>query len=458
MDYYERALYNHILASQDPDSGAKTYFMSTEPGHFKVYGTSDQSFWCCTGTGMENPALYPRDIYHSDEDGVYVNLFIASRTVLPDRKLVLRQETDFPRSNRTRLVLEEASNERFKLRIRIPYWVVGSVTAIIAGDSEVYSGSEPGFLEIDRVWQEGDIIDVTLPMDLHVYRAKDDEKKVGFMYGPVVLAGALGKDNFPESDIVDNHLKLHQHPLIDVPVLVTEEEDVKRWIKPIEGMALTFVTDAVGEPGGKRLLLVPFYELHHQRYTIYWTLMNKEQFTNYADHEKEERNRLNAITIDIVNPHEQQSEIEHLIQSQKSKSGYSVYVQKGYRIAENGGFFSYRLAINPASKMVLQVTYFGSEGAYRDEHGHHEREFDILINDHFIARQKLEAEQPEHLSEVLYDIPDNLTNGENHVRVKFVSVDGGVVGGVFGIRMIDRLEMETWEEKREGLNHGEPGK
>ncbi|MED5018327.1 glycoside hydrolase family 127 protein [Paenibacillus chibensis] len=446
MDYYERALYNHILASQDPETGAKMYFISTEPGHFKVYGTHDRSFWCCTGTGMENPALYPRDIYHFDEQGVYVNLFIASRTTLPERGLVLRQETDFPRSSTTRLILDEAPKGRFKLRIRIPYWTVRPITATVEGDAEVYSGSEPGYLEIDRPWNKGDIINVILPMDLHVYRAKDDEKKVGFMYGPIVLAGALGKEDFPESDIVDNHLKLHSHRLIDVPVLVTDEDDVAQWIKPAQGNALTFITDAVGEPGGRRLLLVPFYELHHQRYTIYWTLMNKAQYMNYADHEKKERNRLHAITKDIVHPHEQQSEVEHLLKSEQSQSGYSVHAQKGYRTTDQGGFFSYRMAINPGSTMILQVTYFGSEGAFHNGHGHHEREFDILINDGFIARQKLEAEHPGQLFDVFYDIPDRLLSEKEHVQVKFASVNDGVAGGVYGIRMIDRLALDKWEE------------
>lgn len=446
MDFYERALYNHILASQDPDSGAKMYFVSTEPGHFKVYGTHDQSFWCCTGTGMENPALYQRDIYHSDHDAVYVNLFIGSRAVIKDRNVVIRQETEFPKTDRTTIVLEEARDARFKLRIRVPYWAAGTVTAVVGG-TETYSSSEQGFLEIDRLWNASDTIEVTLPMDLHVYRARDDDKKVGFMYGPVVLAGALGREQFPECDIVDNHLKLHHHPLIDVPILVTDEPDVKQWIKPVEGSALTFVTDAVGEPGGQRVKLIPFYELHHQRYTIYWMMMNKEHYENYVDHEKAERERLHAITVDVVSPHEQQSEVEHGIQSQESRSDYSVHAQQGYRVAESSGYFSYRMAVAPDRAMALQVTYYGSEGAYHNERGWNEREFDILVNGSAIARQKLEAPHPEQLFDVLYNIPSELISGSDHTEVKFVSANGGVVGGVFGIRMVDRLKLEHWEHK-----------
>ncbi|PWV99778.1 hypothetical protein DFQ01_113152 [Paenibacillus cellulosilyticus] len=437
MDFYERALYNHILASQDPETGAKMYFISTEPGHFKVYGTHDHSFWCCTGTGMENPALYPRDIYYSDKEAVYVNLFIGSRAVLEDRNVVIKQHTEFPTTNSTKVVIEQADNASFKLRIRVPYWVAGAVTAVVNG-TDTFSSSTNGYLEIDRSWNTGDSIEVTLPMDLHVHRAKDDEKKVGFMYGPIVLAGALGTENFPECDIIDNHLKLHHHPIIQVPVLVTDETDLKSWIKPVEGTPLTFITDPVGEPGEQRITLIPFFQLHHQRYTIYWTLMNKEQYVNYVDEEKAEREYLHAITIDVVKPHEQQSEVEHNGQSHHSDSGYSAHAHEGYRVAEPDGFFSYRMKVQADKTHALQVTYFGSDGAVHRENGRVEREFDILVNGQAIGRQRLEAEHREKLFDVLYDIPSELISGAEQVEVKFVSANGGIVGGVFGIRMIDR--------------------
>lgn len=446
MDFYERALYNHILASQDPDSGMKMYFVSTEPGHFKVYGTPDQSFWCCTGTGMENPARYTREIYHADRDNIYVNLFIPSRAVFDDRHVVIRQETDFPRTDRTRLVVEEAQDARFNLRIRVPYWAAGPVKAAVNGTG-IDARTEQGYLEIIRNWHAGDTIDVTLPMDLHVYRAKDDEKKVGFMYGPLVLAGALGKDRFPESDIMDNHLKLHHHPLIDVPILVTDEQDMKQWIRPVDGEALTFVTDAIGQPGSISVKLIPFYTLHHQRYTIYWKLMNKEQYERYTDHEKAERERLHAITVDVVNPHEQQSEVEHQIQSQGSRSGYSVHAQRGYRHAIGDGYFRYRMAVIPDKPMALEITYFGSDGAQWVNGVLHERYFAILVDGSEIARQKLAAEKPDQLFNALYDIPIELTCGKRDVEVRIAATVGKIAGGVYGIRMVDRIRMDQWAGK-----------
>ncbi len=107
MDYYEKSLYNHILASQDPDSGMKTYFVSTKPGHFKVYCTPDNSFWCCTGTGMENPARYIRNIYFKDNDSLFVNLFISSKINIEDKKIKISQITNFPEEENIKLVKQE---------------------------------------------------------------------------------------------------------------------------------------------------------------------------------------------------------------------------------------------------------------------------------------------------------------------------------------------------------------
>src|SRR5699024_1262621 len=125
--------------------------------------------------------------------------------------------------------------------------------------------------------------------------AKDDSKKQAIMYGPILLAGALGVENFPESIILENHISLDNHPLIDVPTLVTEETDVNKWVKPIEGEALLFETEAIGQPGNKKMKLIPFYKLHHQRYTIYWNVMGKDEYRNFQNQEQEYFKKMQAI-------------------------------------------------------------------------------------------------------------------------------------------------------------------
>ena len=250
----------------------KTYFVSTQPGHFKVYCTPEDSFWCCTGTGMENPARYTRNIYYVEQDQLYVNLFIASQLEIANGDIKVIQNTSFPESDETTLRFERSNGEMLTVRIRVPYWVHGSATAVVNGQ-DVYTRGDSGYLTIRRRWKEGDCIEVKLPMNLHLYRSMDDPNKGVVMYGPVVLAGALGTENFPETDMVADHQELNDHPSIDVPVLVTREKDIHRWVRRAEQSTIRFQTGAIGQPGNVRITLVPFYTLHHQRYTLYWDIV-----------------------------------------------------------------------------------------------------------------------------------------------------------------------------------------
>lgn len=435
IDYYERALYNHILASQDPDSGMKTYFVSTQPGHFKIYCSPEDSFWCCTGTGMESPARYTRNIYYKDQDELYVNLFIASEINIDEKKVKIKQETDFPRSNKVKLYFEEAQSELLIVHIRVPNWVAGNVTAVVNG-GETYSSSKNGYLTIRGNWIATDAIEIEFPMDLYTYTAKDNPTKVGIMYGPVVLAGALGVKDFPESDILDDHLKLNNHPLIDVPTLVADKDNLKKWIQPVEGSPLIFETLEVGQPGNVKVTLIPFYELHHQRYTLYWNLMDEDAFKTFVDKEKEELERLRAITVDEVQPGEQQPEVEHGVKTKNSNAGYFNVVQKPWRDSRGEGYFSYEMAVEPYKKMFLEVTYYGRDNTLYVDGKKYEREFNISIDGTVIAAQRLEGNISETLFDVCYEIPTALTEGKQTIEVKFTSDEGKAAGGVYGVRVI----------------------
>ncbi|MDR4949018.1 beta-L-arabinofuranosidase domain-containing protein [Neobacillus cucumis] len=436
MDYYERALYNHILASQDPESGMKTYFVSTQPGHFKIYCSHDNSFWCCTGTGMENPARYTRNIFYKDHEDLFVNLFIASEIVIEEKKIKLKQETDFPKSNHVRVSFEEAKDAFLNVHIRVPYWVNGDI-AILVNGVKLDAIAKHGYLVIGRNWNAGDVIEFALPISLHTYTAKDNPTKVGIMYGPVVLAGALGRENFPETEILEDHLKLNNHPLIDVPSLVADKENLTDWIKTIEGETLKFETTEVGQPGNRKVTLIPFYELHHQRYTLYWNLMDEEAYKTFVDKEKEELERLRAITVDVVQPGEQQPEIEHGIQGSNSNTGYFNEVERLWRDSRDEGFFSYQMQVESEKQMYLQVTYFGRDKTLFTEGKVFEREFGIFIDGRLIATQKLEGNHADGLFDMYYEIPLSLTIEKQKVEVKFLSGQGKAAGGVYGVRIVN---------------------
>lgn len=436
MDYYERALYNHILASQDPDTGMKTYFVSTQPGHFKVYCSPDHSFWCCTGTGMENPARYTRSIYHQKENDLFVNLFISSEMILENKNFQIKQETKFPESTSTKLMIENAKEELLTIHIRVPYWISGEVTAIVNGE-QTFMERDNGYLTISGNWNAGDVIDVMLPMDLHMVKSKDDSTKVSFMYGPIVLAGALGTENYPESDILDDHLKLNNHPLISVPTLVTGETKITKWIKPIEGTSLTFETEAVGQPGNVKLILVPFYVLHHQRYTLYWNVMDEEAYETFIKKEQSELEKLQYITVDSVQPYEQQPEVDHSIKVQNSHSGYLNLVHRGWRDSRDDGFFSYEMDVDPEKVLYLHTTYFGGDRLLHVDGKSYVRDFRIFINGTEIAKQTLKGDLPDQLFDVVYTIPYNLTKGKEKIEVKFVSTEGKIAGGVYGVKILN---------------------
>lgn len=436
IDYYERALYNHILASQDPETGAKAYFVSTYPGHFKVYGSDENSFWCCTGTGMENPGRYTRQIYFRENNHIYINLFIASTLKIEDKGVILVQDTSFPESQKVTLHFKEARGEKLTLRIRVPYWADGEV--VVKVGTQLYVSKEQGYLDIEGNWKQGDELELTLPMGLHQYVAKDDEHKIAIMYGPLVLAGTLGKENFPETDIVADHISLMNHPAIEVPTLVTEEQNIRDWVKHKEGLA--FEIPLIGMPGNKTIDLKPFYALHHERYSIYWTKLNEYQYNNQINTKKQRQEVINECTIDVVKPGNQQSEIEHSFKGNNAYMGYLAEVDKSWREARGkDSFISYRLEVKKGEKVVLNVSYYGQDDLMY-------RTFEIRVNGVLFAKEKLEDVGTSEIIDKVYTIPETIienaemsSKGKPEIEVKFCNNEPyTIVGKILEIRTLNK--------------------
>jgi len=286
-DYYERALYNHILASQDPERGMTTYFMSLKPGHFKTYATPDSSFWCCTGSGMENHVRYGQGLYFQNDDNLYVNLFVPSALSWNEQDVTVRQHTDFPRENTTRLTFEMQEAKELGLRLRNPGWTDGPPAVRVNG-IRVEPEATDGYLSLRRTWAPSDTVSVTLPMSLRTEPMPDDPDRVAILYGPIVLAGTLGTDGLPAGGaFAKDHLAYTgADPFIPdslrdasgpyslnappVPSLSGEAGRVQEWVTPVEGEPLTFRTQDVGRPHD--VTLRPFYDVHRQRYSVYWDL------------------------------------------------------------------------------------------------------------------------------------------------------------------------------------------
>ena len=271
VDYHERALFNGILASQDPESGMFTYFQATRPGYPKLYCTPEHSFWCCTGTGMENFAKLGDSIYFQDADALYVNQFIASTLDWPEKGLHLRQATRFPDEAATRLSVDAGAPVRFTLRLRHPAWCA-RLTVRLNGRPLVDS-SEPGrYVEVDRTWHRGDVLDVALPMRLHLQPLPGASDIAAVMYGPLALAARMGREGMaPGTDLVASEyaygwaLKTEDRAL---PRLALQGRALEEAVRPA-GAPLQFRT--AGSPG-QQIELAPFHRIAHERCSLYWQL------------------------------------------------------------------------------------------------------------------------------------------------------------------------------------------
>ena len=272
VDYYERALYNSILGSQDPVSGMMTYFQPTRPGYPKLYCTPDRSFWCCTGTGMENHAKYGDSVYFRDANSLYVNLFIPSDVTWREKGVTLRQVTRFPESAITRLTIEAPRPTRFILKIRHPRWC-DEMTVDLNGRRRIVSGSSGRYIELNRLWRTGDTVEVRLPMRLQTEELPGNPTILALLYGPMVLAGRLGTEGIePGQDLIVNERTYGDvlNRPVDVPVWLGRAEDFPKNVAASGDTPLTF--RATGFEHGREVELVPYYRIAHERYNLYWTV------------------------------------------------------------------------------------------------------------------------------------------------------------------------------------------
>ena len=271
-DYYEKALYNHILGQQDPATGMVSYFLPMLPGAHKVYSTPDSSFWCCVGSGFENQAKYGEGIYYHDNNAVIVNLFIPSVLQWKEKGFQLKQETNFPASGITKLTVENTGTGVSALQIRYPSWAT-AVSLKVNGFKSMAIQKRNGYIIIDRKWKNGDIIEIDFPMRIRIVAANDNPNKAAIAYGPIILAGEMGTDGFkgtePYSDpklYNDYYTYNYNIPQEIVTSLQLDKNKLADAIKAVAGEPLTFKTVKEG------ITLRPLYDIHRQRYVVYWDI------------------------------------------------------------------------------------------------------------------------------------------------------------------------------------------
>ena len=189
MDYYERGLYNHILASVDKDSPANTYHVPLRPGSVKQFGNPDMTgFTCCNGTSIESNTKLQNSIYFKTKDnqGLYVNLYIPSTLDWTERNVRIEQSTNFPKEDNTRLAIKGSG--KFDVHVRVPGWATGGFLVKINGEEQKLNARPGSYLKISRNWKDGDVIELKMPFQFHLDPVMDQQNIASLFYGPVLLA------------------------------------------------------------------------------------------------------------------------------------------------------------------------------------------------------------------------------------------------------------------------------
>jgi DUF1680 family protein len=258
-DFYERALFNHILSSQNPENGYVTYNLSLDMGGFKDF---QDPFWftCCIGTGMENHSKYGRNIYYHNNEELSLFQFIASELNWKEKGLTIIQNTKFPEEHGSSVEFKCEEPVELTIQVRYPYWAQNGIEIYVNGSKKHIKQHPGSFIPVHRTWKSGDKMDIQIPFTLRLESMPDDSNRVAVMYGPLVMAGDLG----PVSDTTI-------HDSTYVPVLMTEDRDPAKWLKPVEGKINTFITVNTGRP--RDVEMKPFYSIYNRRYSIYWDLV-----------------------------------------------------------------------------------------------------------------------------------------------------------------------------------------
>ncbi len=428
-DYYERALYNHILASIDPVHPGYVYFTPIRPGHYRVYSQPGQGLWCCVGTGMENPGRYGQFIYAKAEDGVYVNLFIASELTDKGRGLTIRQETRFPDEARTAFTLRLKKPTRMTLHLRHPGWVAAGFAITVNGKSVKVDAAPSSYAAVTRTWKTGDRVEVALPMRTTVERLPDGSDWVSILHGPIVLASPTGKQDqaglFAGAGRGDHIAQGALIPLDRMPALLSTVKDLPKSVvsDPAAGPMRFRLVDVAVPAAKGGIPLEPFFRLQESRYQMVWDLTTKEKMAaTQARLAEEERVKVarDAATIDKVAPGEQQPEVDHQMTGEGLETG--IYNGRRWR---HGRTIQYTLDLRGEKTADLEVTYSGDDA---------NRTFNIYVNDVLVATQTLKGDQRGRFFEVRYPLPAAaLADGK--VTVRFVGKET-LAGGLYDVRLL----------------------
>lgn len=434
-DYYELATFNHILSTQHPEHGGYVYFTPARPRHYRNYSAPNEAMWCCVSTGMENHGKYGQFIYTHAGDALFVNLYAASQLDWKERGITLRQETAFPYSENSTITIAEGKGT-FNLMVRYPGWVhPGEFKVSVNGKPADIITGPSSYVSINRKWKKGDVVNINFPMHSSLRYLPNEPQYVALMHGPILLGMKTGTESMASLIADDSRFGQYaggpKQPIDKAPILINNDiASIPSQLTPVPGKPLHFTlsTRTENKIEGE---LQPFFEIHDSRYMIYWLALTEGSYKQYIDNiakQEQERQALEASTVDKVQPGEQQPETDHQMETDESYTGNTNNVF--YRDARNGHYFSYLMQTDGLTNLKLRLKYWGV-GEWKSH------EFDIYIDD--VLLRSINNTGKYRISEFkaeTYDIPATLLQDKKQVRVKFVAKPNKQIGEIYEVRLI----------------------
>lgn len=431
MDFAERVLLNHVAANVGRRAGEYGYFLGLGAVGVKVLSTPDDSWWCCVGTGLENPARYGELVYFEEAEALWVNLYAASRFTSRDGAFTLTQDTAFPAGDTIRLTWRAAQPVKRVLHLRVPGWCDAPDLAI-NGKARSVASAPSSYLRIEREWRDGDTVELRLPMRLRVEPLpEDDRHHLALAYGPLVLAAVVppkAGEADPAKERFSDHLlargKTDEFP----PVFVAETEaDLITGFEPAKAVG-HFTSRGVVAPADLRF--IPLHEVYEEHYAVYLPRLTPEAWRNEEANLRAQQERATALaaaTLDAVQPGQQQPEVEHALTAEKSEA--CLLHHRHGRTVSPGGWCEYRLRCDPTAPLSLVTTYWGMQWVAA--------EFSLSLDGAVFARESIRNNRPGDFYSVAYAIPAELTAGKTTVVIR-VQVDTGSAAPVqlFGLKLM----------------------
>ncbi len=267
MDYFERALFNHILASHHPETGMYKYKGYLDMPARKGFSSLTNSFWCCVGSGMEMHTDYGKDIYYSFGDQLYVNMFAPSELDWLEQGVIVTQNSGFPYEGTSSLSFSIQRPKELAVLIREPQWWGSNMQITVNGEAQQLGSPVEGYHEIRRIFADGDVIEISISMEPRIETMPDNDNRIAFFYGPVLLNAILDED--PPGNVLRNSP--------EVPQLSGTKEELIASLEPVPGENLHFIARGAGRIRNENtgrwettdIYLKPHFETVPELYTVY---------------------------------------------------------------------------------------------------------------------------------------------------------------------------------------------